>query len=200
MLLKNKLLSLTACIFLFSCSFLQKASVPKKMTPVQVKGNTSAVIDTVQKSVAKIKPYKEVITEKAITVNGLFKVHKVEGRYFFEIPDSLLNKDFLIVNRISQGPAEGRMDADFFGYAGDEIGEIEIQFAKGGNNKLFIKELSYIERSKDSSANGMYHSLHHSSLPTIMAAFDVKALTPDSSGVVIDMTDYLAGDNAVFFF
>lgn len=121
MLLKNKLLSLTACIFLFSCSFLQKASVQKKVTPVQVKGNTPSILDTAKKTVAKIKPYKEVITEKAITTKGLFKVHKVEDRYFFEIPDSLLDKDFLIVNRISTGAAENRID-QFLSYAGDDTG------------------------------------------------------------------------------
>jgi len=34
------------------------------------------------------KPYKEVITDKAKTDEGLFKVHKIEDKYFFEIPDS----------------------------------------------------------------------------------------------------------------
>lgn len=199
MLLKNKLLSLTACIFLFSCSFLQKASVQKKITSAQVKGNTPSILDTAKKTVAKIKPYKEVITEKAITTKGLFKVHKVEDRYFFEIPDSLLDKDFLIVNRISTGAAENRID-QFLSYAGDEIGENEVQFTRGGNNKLFIRLVSYLERSKDSSANGMYRSLQTSTFRTIAAAFDIKAFSPDSAGIVIDMTDYLAGDNDVFFF
>ena len=33
------------------------------------------------------KPYKEVITSKAISDGGLFWVHKVEDKYYFEIPD-----------------------------------------------------------------------------------------------------------------
>src|SRR6476661_7120819 len=48
------------------------------------------------------RPYKEIITDKAKTDNGLFKVHKVEDKYYFEIPDSLLNRDILVVNRISK--------------------------------------------------------------------------------------------------
>ena len=38
----------------------------------------------------KPKTYAEVITNKAITDKGLFKVHKVADKYYYEIPDSLL--------------------------------------------------------------------------------------------------------------
>ena len=51
------------------------------------------------------KPYKDVITDKAKTDEGLFKVHKIEDKYFFEIPDSLLNREILVVNRISKAAA-----------------------------------------------------------------------------------------------
>ena len=51
------------------------------------------------------KPYKEIITSKAITANGFFKVHKIEDRYFFEIADSLMDRDILVVNRISKAAA-----------------------------------------------------------------------------------------------
>ena len=37
------------------------------------------------KSSSNPKPYKDVITEKAITKKGLFTVHKVEDKYYFEI-------------------------------------------------------------------------------------------------------------------
>jgi len=46
------------------------------------------------------RPYKEIITDKAITKNGFFKVHKVEDKYYFEIPNDLLWRDILVVNRI----------------------------------------------------------------------------------------------------
>jgi len=37
------------------------------------------------------KPYKEIITDKAISKKGLFTVHKVEDKWYFEIADSILN-------------------------------------------------------------------------------------------------------------
>src|SRR5215831_1219542 len=48
------------------------------------------------------KPYKDVITDKAITHKGLFAVHKVEDKWYFEIGDSLLGRVILVVNRISK--------------------------------------------------------------------------------------------------
>ena len=46
------------------------------------------------------KPYKEVITSKAVTDDGLFKVHRLEDKYYFEIPESLFGREILVVNRI----------------------------------------------------------------------------------------------------
>lgn len=39
-------------------------------------------------------------------MNGFFKVHCIEGKYFFEIPDSLFGRDILIVNRIVKAPVD----------------------------------------------------------------------------------------------
>src|SRR5882672_3985031 len=79
------------------------------------------------------KPYKEVITSKAVSDGGLFWVHKVEDKYYFEIPDSLFNRDVLVVNRISKAAA-GMRTGGFFGYGGDQIGQNVIRFEKGPNN------------------------------------------------------------------
>lgn len=43
-----------------------------------------------------IKPYDKVITKEAKSDEGLFTVHKVGTKYFYEIPDSLLEREMLI--------------------------------------------------------------------------------------------------------
>src|SRR6186713_2398050 len=53
-------------------------------------------------------PYKEVITDKAITQKGLFTVHKIEEKFFFEIPDSILGRNILIVSSLSKAGADMR--------------------------------------------------------------------------------------------
>lgn len=146
------------------------------------------------------KPYSEIITSKAKTDKGLFTTHKVEDKYYFEIPDSLLGREILVVNRISKAPAGAR--AGFLGYAGDQVGENVITFEKGPNNKIFLRSSSFEEAGRDSA--GMYQAVRNSNLSPISAAFDIKAFANDSitkiKGSVIEMTDYVMGDNDIFFF
>jgi hypothetical protein len=143
------------------------------------------------------KPYKDVITSKATTDEGFFKVHKVEDKYFFEIPDSLLGRDVLVVNRIAKAAAG--MRNGFFGYAGDEAGRNVIRFEKGPNNKIFLRTISFAEYSKDSTSP-MFTAVNKSNVQPIAASFEVKAFSEDSAGTVIDVTDYISGDNDVLFF
>ena len=143
------------------------------------------------------KPYKEVITEKALSKRGLFHVHKVEEKWFFELGDSLMGRDILVVNRISKAPADTR--SGFFGYAGDEINQNVIRFERGPNNKVFLRNISFTVYAKDST-KPMYKSVMNSNIQPITAAFDVRALSKDSTGVVIDLTDYINGDNDILFF
>lgn len=143
------------------------------------------------------KPYKEIITDKAITQKGLFWVHKVDDKWYFEMNDSLLNRDLLVVNRISKAPIDTR--AGFIGYAGDEINENVIRFEKAPNNKIFLRNISFSVYSRDST-KPMYKSVQNSNIQPIAAAFDIKAFSKDSLGSVIDMTDYFNGDNDILFF
>ena len=144
------------------------------------------------------KPYKEVITSKAVSDGGLFWVHKVEDKYYFEIPDSLFNRDILVVNRISKAAA-GMRTGGFFGYGGDQIGQNVIRFEKGPNNKVFLRNISYAEYAKDSTSP-MFTSVNNSNVQPIAASFDIKALGKDSTGAVIDITDFINGDNDVLHF
>ncbi|WP_462265993.1 zinc-dependent metalloprotease [Mucilaginibacter sp.] len=142
------------------------------------------------------RPYKSVITEKAVTRRGLFKTHKVDDHYYFEIGDSVLNREILVVSRISRAGAQVR-EAD--GYAGDQIGSSVIRFEKGPSNRIFLRKISYRTYSPDSTKS-MYQAVQRSNIQAIAAAFNIAAYSPDEKGSVIDMTDYINGDNDIFFF
>ena len=138
------------------------------------------------------KAYKEVITDKAVTRSGFFKVHKVEEKYFFEIPDKMLGMEILVVNRLSKTQAG-------MGYGGDQIGQNVVRFEKGPNNKLFLRTISYGVYAKDSTSS-MFTSVSNSNVQPIAAAFDIKAFSKDSTGSVIDITDFISADNDVLFY
>src|ERR1700709_602812 len=54
------------------------------------------------------KPYGEVITPRAKTSVGLFTVHKIEDKLYFEISDSILGRDILVVSRLAKAGADMR--------------------------------------------------------------------------------------------
>ncbi|WP_220494843.1 zinc-dependent metalloprotease [Lacibacter sediminis] len=146
------------------------------------------------------KPYKEVITDKAKTDEGLFKVHMVDDKWYFELPDSLLNRDILVVTRISKSAAG--LSNGFSGYAGDIVNNNVIRFEKGPNNRVFLRRVSFDQRGTDE--NGMYKAVVNSNIQPIMQTFSVSAFGRDSvtntRSTVIDMTEFVAGDNDVLFF
>ncbi len=164
---------------------------------------TAPVVDTTKKTPPKPpanpsdpKPYKEVITKDAVSDDGLFTVHKVKDNYYFEIPNAILGRDILVVSRISKAAAGVR--SGFSGYAGDEINELVIQFERGPDNKIFLRKVSFAERSEDST--NMKWNLTNSNLQPIAQAFDIKAFNKDSTSTVIDVTAMAKGDSEVWFF
>lgn len=128
---------------------------------------------------------------------GMTPVYVQDGKYFLEIGENLLNKDIIMVSRISKAAAGVR--SSFDGYSGDEINESMFRFEKGPNNKIFLREISTRERSEDSTKS-MFKALERSSLQAIVSSFDIKAVSADKKRSIIDITDIFGGDSETFFF
>jgi ribosomal protein S18 acetylase RimI-like enzyme len=134
------------------------------------------------------KPYKEVITDKAISQKGLFTVHKVDDKWYFEIADSVMNREILAVTRYSRTPAGGNS------YGGEKVNEQTIRWEKGPANNIFLRVITVVNIAPDST-QPISQAVRNSNLDPIAAAFDIKAFGKDSAGVVIDVTDFFKGDN-----
>lgn len=195
MLTKKKYLLLLGCMGLAGLSAVaQKTDTTKNKKP------DSALLKslTLTKPDA-IKPYKDVVTAGAKTATGFFKVHKIDDRCLFELPDSILGRDLLTVNRIAKAAAEYRHPLNrLMSYSGDWIGESVIRFEKGSVNKIMLKVISYKERSSDSSENGLSKVVDNNNMQPIYASFPVKAINKEKNTTVIDVTDFLNSDNPVF--
>lgn len=140
------------------------------------------------------KPYKEVITDKAKTTKGLFTVHKVEDKYYFEIPDSLMGREIMTITRITKAATIPGT------YGGELLNRQVINFEKGPENKVFLRAIQYINVSPDSTAP-MYKAVKNSNVQPIAQAFDIKAFRKDSanrlSSTIIEITDFFKGDNQI---
>ena len=157
-----------------------KSSAPASTAPkpdsTKAKGPTSGP-----------QPYSKIITAKAKTQKGLFTIHKVNEDYFFEIPDTILNREFIAITRLAKTPTGA-------GYGGEEENRQVLRWEKGPNNKLFLRAVLYINASGDSTKPIM-EAVRNSNVEPIVASFDIKALSDNKKNYVINVTDFFKGDN-----
>jgi hypothetical protein len=190
--IKNLILLIT---FFTSAGAFAQAPTAQPVKIDSSKLETPASVPAGNAQLSAPRNFHNIIKSNAITRKGLFIVHKMEDNYFFEIADSLLGRDLLVVSRIAQGAAGVRKESA--GYAGDQIGNTVIRFEKGPGNKLFLRRITYEENAGDST-NAMYTAVIRSNLQPLVAAFGISAYNNRSS--LIEVTDYINGDNDIFYF
>ncbi|MGB5943408.1 MAG: zinc-dependent metalloprotease [Leeuwenhoekiella sp.] len=121
------------------------------------------------------KPYAKVITKEAVSDSGLFTLHKVNDDYFFEIPDSLFNREMLMVTRIAKTASE-------IGFGGGKSNTQVLRWEKKPK-KVLLRVVSHQIYAADSLP--IHEAVVNSNFEPILYAFDIEALGKDSTGVVI---------------
>lgn len=132
--------------------------------------------------------YSDFVTKNTTTDDGLFKVHATKDNFYYEIADSLLNRDFLLVTRIKKLPSGfggGYLNA------GSKINTQVLVWEKY-KNKILLKIKSYDAIANDSLPISL--SVKSNNLEPILYAFDIEAKTPDSTAVLIDVTKFFSSD------
>ena len=175
--LLNFILIFTSLALLHSCAISFKASSVKK----------NSTSETNPKSKPKkngIKPYSEVITKDAISDDGLFKVHKIEADYYYEIPDSLFEKEMLMVSRISK-------TASGIGFGGGKQNTQVLRWQKR-DKQVLLRVVSYEVFAADSLA--VHEAVVNSNFEPVLYTFPIKAYSKDSTATVIDVTDLFKTD------
>lgn len=141
-----------------------------------------------KKSESTIKEYSKVITKDAVSDDGLFKVHKVDKKYYFEIPNKYLNKDMLLVSRLSKLPAN--LGGGYVN-AGSETNEQLIVWQRF-QDKILIKSKSYNAVANDTLPISI--SVKSNNYEPTLFAFDIVAFSKDSANTVIDVTKFYSTD------
>lgn len=133
------------------------------------------------------KAYEKVITDEAQTDEGLFKVHQIEDKLYFEIPDSLLGRDLLLVSRVSQTPT------NYTGYTGGgaKVHEQVIRWEKK-YKQLLLRTVSFNSVAADSLP--IYKAVQNNNYFPIIASFKIETHSADSAAWVIDMSKFYTSD------
>lgn len=127
-----------------------------------------------KKEESKIKPYDEVITEKATTQVGLFRVHQIDDQLFYEIPPASLEKDLLWVTQIAETTAGNS-------YAGMPAGNQIVRWEKRGD-RILLRDVRYGIRADTDDPIAL--AVRQSNLAPIIMAFDIQAYGKDQAAVI----------------
>ncbi|MAU26929.1 MAG: zinc-dependent metalloprotease [Muricauda sp.] len=133
--------------------------------------NTEKTSDSKSKKDDKIKPYDKVITKDAETDEGLFTVHVVDDKHYYEIPDSLFNREMLMVSRISK-------TATGIGFGGGKINTKVLRWQKKPK-KVLLRVVSYGNYAADSLP--IHEAVVNSNFEPVLFSFDIKALNKKDS-------------------
>ena len=146
--------------------------------------------DDSKKDTKKEKTYSDIITDKAVTDNGLFDVHKIDDKYYYEINDSLLGRDMLMVTRIVKMATELPLSRH-------KMSEQVLKWEKFDNN-ILLKQASYSKFANDSLPISI--AVSNSNFEPIIASFKISVKNKDKNSYVIDATSLYKNDVKMFGF
>ena len=122
----------------------------------------------------EIKPYEKVITKEAKSDPGIFTVHMVKDKTYYEIPKSELGKEFLWVSQIARTTLGA-------GYGGQAAGNRVVKWERK-NNRILLRNVSY-EVVADPKLP-VSRAVQAANNDTIIMAFNIEALGKDDSCVI----------------
>ncbi len=131
-----------------------------------------------------IKAYRDVIPEGTEADEGLFTVYWVADQLFYEIPDSLLDREMLLVTRRAKVPTG-------LGYGGEKQNTQVVRWQRQGK-KILLRTVSYVNVASDTLP--IYQAVRNSNLEPVVFAFDIEAYNADTTGVIIDATPLFTKD------
>ena len=105
--------------------------------------------------------------EKTITTKGLFNVIKTDKDYFFEIPDSIIGRRFLVSVRYTSTPANSGL------YGGEQVNYSTMYFEKSPNDQLLLR--SELLMNTADSLDAVNRAILISNSNPIIGAFKIES-------------------------
>ena len=129
--------------------------------------------------------YKKLL-KGAKTTEGMFKIHQVKDKYYFEIPKKLMTRDFMISSRVSS--TSNNKDV-----AAGQMPRNPVVVTFSADNKKVYMHRKMLRNLCDTTSN-MYKAFQRNYSDPIWEAYKIESISPDSSAYVIDMTPLFITD------
>ena len=164
-----------------------------KGKPGRKSKKTEAAAEKADTTKKEKKGYEELL-KGAVTDKGMFDVHRKGTDFLFEIPDSLMGRDILIVNKIS-GVPYALNDAGV--NKGMGYGEKIVRFRKDTLYKK-VWVMTYDPRITSPEGDRITRSVRDNYRETAIEQFPIDAYGKDSASVVIKVNKVFDGSEKSF--
>lgn len=181
---------ITFCILLLLLSspltvHSQKKNKNKKEDTTEIKKDST--------DSKKGKKYSDLV-KKGTVKKGLFNIIQVKTDVYFEIQDSLFQREFLVVNKLSQVPFQVNEAGLNKGmnYENKIISFYKDTIAK----KVWVK--SYVPKVSSPKEDAITESVKNNFAESIIEVFDIETKNNDSTAVVIKVNKIFDGKQKSF--
>jgi hypothetical protein len=123
------------------------------------------------------QPYDRVITKDAKSKKGIFTVHQVKDKFYYEIPKSELGKEFLWVTQIASTTFG-------VGHGGQALGRRVVRWELS-DNRVRLRNVNYSIVASPNLA--IAEAVRNANTDTILMSFPVAAWGPKEESAVIDV-------------
>ena len=134
-------------------------------------------------SKTKAKSFKSIVS-KATKDEGLFNVYLKDDKYYYEIPDSLIGRDMLMITRVS------KMSVSIPLYS--HILNRQVLRWEKNNNNILLRESSYVNFAADSLP--ISEAVINSNFEPILFKFKIEAKNDSLNSSLIDVTSLFTTD------
>lgn len=163
-------LALAGC--LLPLSLLAQETPPA--TPASAPAGAGAARPAAAPDAQEPRPFDKVITADAKSQQGLFNLHNVKGKLYFEIPKALLDKPLLMVATATAVPAN-------VDHVGKALNEDVVRFVQQGN-KVYFQAVSYNFAADPNRP--IASAVEASQRDTVLGSFPIEAFGKNGAPVI----------------
>ncbi len=161
-------------ILLPLCTAVLLAQDPPAEPPTPATPAAAAAPGRATPPSADPQPYEKVITAEAKSKTGVFTVHVIKDKYYYEIPKREIDKEFLWNTQIAK-TTEGA------GYGGQELSDRVVRWEMMGN-KVHLRSIDYNVVADPKSP--IAQAVQAANNDAIIATFPVAAFNKDGDPVI----------------
>lgn len=133
--------------------------------------------------------FEKIASESNLVSRGMFNAYAQDGKYYFEIPVSLLQRDMLVVNKLQRVPFELN-DAGVNRGTNYETQMIRFEWNKE-EKKIRVRQSRPLPESPENDA--ITRSVRDNFISPLIADFKLEACNTDSTAVIIQINDIYDG-------